>query len=246
MEKIKKQPSKVTYFILLSFIMFSLISGASYAKYIFEQKSPVEVDAKNFYFTSNLLVESSKEMKNYTLQAGVDEIEFTLMNYPDELRTSEVDIQGVAILTKDSEEIAKQTFTLGKNQQSEQVIRFDNPKLSEGVYVVTATAESPYSQTLRARFTITDLYQDVDYSVIDKVGSPNLMVKVNTTDYEGNIIITWPDGVYPDNTDPYLQNANTNSYVVRVKKHSEYTFQFFKNKPNETYINKITVNKKAN
>ena len=128
----------------------------------------------------------------------------------------------------------------GRNSVS---ISFDN--LTPGTYTVTATATKPYTKTLQARFTIVSTDYELSYSVSDAPNSPYLKVTVTTTDYSGDIVISWPEGVLPDNTDPLLKNADGQSCVISVKAQSEYTFQFFKTNPSNNYSNDIYVDKKS-
>ena len=84
---------------------------------------------------------------------------------------------------------------------------------------------------------------DLAVQVNDNIGSPFLHVVVTTTDYHGDVIISWLDGVVPDNTDPLLAFASGMSCQVTVKANSQYTFTFYKNDPTKDYSSKITVTK---
>lgn len=218
-----------------------VFSGYTAAKYVRSQKEEPLYVAKSFYFESDLLeaLEGNGEIPKYTLQDGESTIAFQLRNYPDDLRTSEVDIACEVVLSGDSMADQKRTVIFEKNTQDKESVSFEN--LSPGTYQVTAEAVMPYSKILQAEFTVAAFSQDIKSSVRDGAGSPNLMVTVTTTDYEGHITISWPDGVLPDNTDPLLEKASGNSCTVNMKKHSEYTFQFFKTNPNADYTSHITV-----
>ena len=225
---------------LLLLAVVVLFNGYTLAKYYMEKEQKEPIIAKNFYFESDLLAVSTGTMPQYTLKAGVDDISFSLMNYPDELRTSEVDISYTAVLTKDGAEEKTTSGTIAAGKNSVDVV-FEN--LSAGNYIVTAKATDPYTQTLQGRFTIVDANDGLSCSVSDAPRSPNLKVTITTTDYSGNIVISWPAGVLPDNTDPLLQRAGGQNCTVAVKEQSEYTFQFFKTDPNADYSNEITVSK---
>ena len=228
-------------------VILLTFSGYTAAKYVRSQKEEPLYVAKSFYFESDLLEApaSNGEIPKYTLQDGESTIAFQLKNYPDDLRTSEVDITyTVKLTTTDGMAVTDQIDkegTLGSNAQTAIPVSFTG--LSAGSYLVTAVATDPYISTLQAEFTIEGLSMDINSSVRDGAGSPNLMVTVTTTDYEGHITISWPDGVLPDNTDPLLETVSGNSCTVNMKKHSEYTFQFFKTNTKEDYTNKITVTK---
>lgn len=225
---------------LLLLAVVVLFNSYTLAKYFMEEDREELYVAKNFYFESDLLSVATGAIPHYTLKAGEDTISFDLMNYPDALRSSEVDISYTVVLTKDGAEKKSTSGTIAVGQNSVSV-SFDG--LDAGTYVVTATATGPYTQTLQGRFTVVGADYGLSYSVNDAAGSPNIKVTVTTTDYFGNIVISWPGSVLPDNTDPLLQNATEGSHTIEVKAQSEYTFQFFKTNPNENYSSHITVAK---
>lgn len=237
--KTKRTPMALKIGLLLLAVVV-LFNGYTLAKYFMERDQKVPVVAKSFYFESDLLAISTGAIPQYTLQAGVDEISFSLMNYPDELRDSEVNISYSVSLTKGGSEIKSTSGTINAGRNSVP-IRFEG--LAAGTYHVTATATNPYTQTLQGRFTIVDTNYGLAYTVSDAPGSPNLKVTITTTDYSGNAVISWPAGVLPDNTDPLMQSADGQSFTVAVNAQSEYTFQFFKTNPNADYSNAITVTK---
>jgi len=237
--KTKQTPMALRIGLLLLAVVV-LFNGYTLAKYFMEKDQKVPVVAKSFYFESDLLTVNTSALPQYTLKAGVDTISFSLMNYPDALRSSQVNISYTAVLTKDGSEVKSTTGTIDAGQNSVSV-SFDD--LDAGTYLVTATATSPYTQTLQGRFTIVDTDYGLSYNVLDGSGSPNLKVTVTTTDYSGNIVISWPTGVLPDNTDPLLKNASGQSCTIQVNTQSEYTFQFFKTNPNADYSGSIAVSK---
>ena len=225
---------------LLFLAVAVVFNGYTLAKYFMEKNKKVPIAAKNFYFESDLLAVSGGALPQYTLQAGVNNISFCLKNYPDELRSSEVDIAYTVVLKKEDAEKETKTGTIvaGRND-----VPISFADLEAGTYTVTATATKPYTQTLQARFTIVNTDYDLSCIVSDAAGSPNLKVTVTTTDYSGPIEVSWPDGVLPDNTDELLENAQGNNYTIQVNEQSEYTFQFFKTNPNADYTNQISVRK---
>lgn len=217
-----------------------LIGGGVIAKYIAEDMQEPLYVAKAFYFESDYLVQPiGGSFPQYTLQTGVNEIQFTLKNHVDELRFSEVDIEYKVVLTKDGEMLSQTTTgNLAKNNKSDKKIEFKD--LAEGTYIIEATATAPYVKVLKAQFTIVDNKDEICAQVYDAAKSPVLQLTVTSEDYEGEIDIRWPEGVLPDNTDSLLQGVTTNSCKVEIQKYSEYTFQFFKTNPNEVYTNEIS------
>ena len=239
---VKNYKKYITVVVIVVSLLAALLAGMVVAKYVMETKREPLFTAKSFYLESDLL--SSETNPQYTLQAGVDTIEFNLMNYPDDLRVSEVDIRCTATLTRTTADgdsvLLTQEVVLEKNEKTMKPVKFDD--LKPGDYTVKVTS-SPYSLTLQGRFTVVGLDTEVAFSVSDNAQSPRLLVTVTTTDYAGDIIIEWPEGVLPDNNDPLLALATGTSHTVRMEKNSEYIFQFFKTNPNQVYTNAIKVRK---
>lgn len=76
--------------------------------------------------------------------------------------------------------------------------------------------------------------------------SPVLRLTVWTNDYSGNVKLTWPSGIYPDNTDPLLASVTGTAATLNLKNDSEYTFVFFKNTPSTVYTREQITAVKAN
>ena len=77
------------------------------------------------------------------------------------------------------------------------------------------------------------------FEVSDSKNSPILYLTLKTTDYSGNVSITWPSGIYPDSTNSYFENVETGlnggSTTIEFSSNSEYSFQFYKNNPETVY-----------
>lgn len=234
----KKRYGMVAWTAYILVAVMVLLGGYSIAKYVTRQESEPVMVAKNFYFYSDMLRNPTEGIPQYTLQTGADTVSITLMNYPDGLRTSQVDISCVVTLTGEEVE-QEQTLTLDKNVQDQKTVEFSD--LAPGTYMVTAVATEPYTQTLKAYFTVVGGSEEISYNVSDASGSPNLKLTVTTAEFSGSVTISWPEGVLPDNTDPLLENASGNSCTVTLEKYSEYTFQFFKTDPSQDHTQNITV-----
>lgn len=221
----------------LAAILF-LFNGYTISKYVFQQKAEPLFVAKNFYFESDMLKASTETMPTYTLQTGVNSINFTIRNYPDDLRQSECEIT-YKVTCKSGEESKEQIGSFTTVKTSEE-IKFED--LAAGTYTVTARATSPYTKTLQAKFVISAENNGIEYDVNDAVGSPTLNVVVRTADYSGAATFEWPNTVLPDNTDPLFETATGNSHTVKLESYSEYSFRFFKPDPSKKYTkNEITV-----
>ena len=237
MKKIKKR--SLALIISAIALLISLTGTYALAKYVMDYKADVLYEANSFYFTSDLLTEPATNgtYPSYTLQSGKNDITFVLRNYADGLRTSEVDIDytvSVEVKSGGGGPVAPQTGTLEKSEKDETITIED---LSAGTYTVVVTATAPYSSVLKADFTVVDIDKTIHVAVADTVGSPVLYLTITTYDYEGDISVTLPTGIYPDNTDPYMKDARMGMpfQITDFKKHSQYTFLLFKNDPSNVY-----------
>ena len=230
--------------LLLLMIPIIFLTG-SVAKYIKEKNAELVYEAKSFYFESDLLSNNTKALA-YTYDVGNDEITINLNNNIDDLRYSDVDIkytvsikdaQGNQVKDKNGDILEDITGKLSNNSIDSKKITFEN--LPAGKYIVVAKATEPYEKTLQASFVLKARNDAVEYTVSDSVNSPVLQLTVKTTDYKGNVKITWPANIVPDNTDSKFASVNSGysggNIIIPFETNSEYTFQFFKKQPNTSY-----------
>lgn len=219
-------------FILIVLVLLGLfLLGFSKAKYVVNEKETDSYVAKNFYFKSDLLSESTS---SYTYGKGKNTIEFTISNNEDELRISEVDISYTATLTDmNGNEIETKSGTLTSGAINTQTITFEN--LATGTYNVAVKSTSPYTKTLYGTFYITEKEENFDFQVSDIANSSILYLTINTKDYTGNVLITYPEGLEIDNTDLNIQNYTNSTVTINLKANSEYSLIFFKEDITKTY-----------
>ena len=228
----KKPP--VFRLLLLALLVSALALGAfTLAKYTISRQNDTQAQAYSFYFESDLLRAGDITPENtYTLPAGTTQISFLLKNHIDDLRTADLDISYRAELSGTGS--ATKSGTLTGAQICDRAVTFTG--LSAGEYTVTVTATAPYSAVLQAKFIIPAVNNQVQWSVSDAANSPVVRLTVKTNDYSGNVTISWPAGVAPDNTDPLLAGAvNTQSCTLSFSNNSEYTFLFFKSDLSAVY-----------
>lgn len=228
--------------IIIILVVAVELIGTAFARYMYNYKENSVYEAENFYFTSDLLTEDGKI---YRYQKGVNSIKVNIYNSVDELRYTEYNIKYIAALTEissegnisQSDDIVKEIQgTLSGNSKNSKEIIFDN--LEDGTYKVKVTTLSPYAKTIEATFVITNNDNTIKYDVSDNKDSTVMFLTITTVDYNGNIKITIPDGVYPDNTDNDLSNVNiADSKIINVtfKQNSSYTYKFFKSNPQSIY-----------
>ena len=243
--KEKKMPGKRgngrLVWLLIALGLLAAVAGVS-AKYAQTKTDVKDTVAEDFYFTSTMLTSDEKGV-SYTLMPTTTELEIPLCNYADSLRYATADITYSYTVTKDNTEVTHGNGTLSGKQLTTDYISLTN--LTKGTYTVTATAARPFAATLTGSFTIPEESGGVKYSVSDSAGSPFATLTVWTTNYSGNIQITWPAGVIPDSTDPALAGVITNSgssygagsLTVTSSTYESNTYRFFKTDPSAIYSN---------
>jgi len=193
-----------------------------WAKYVTSRQKDTQVSAKAFYFESDLL-----NGESHTLPAGTNSLSFVLMNYPDSLRESEVDIDYTATLYKGDSAVEIKRGKLELSEGSESV-SFDISGLSAGTYTVRCSATAPYAKTLTGTFALLPADPSVVPTVADGSGSPVCYLTITVGDYDGDVSIAWPAGVTPDPQDPAAA-------TMTFASNSEYTFTFFKSDIKKVY-----------
>lgn len=246
MAQTNKRDNRVIAVVFLVAAALVAVGGiSSYAaKYAHQANDERELSSPAFYFTSDLLTEDGS--KTYDLPVGTTSISFELRNYADDLRYSATDIdykyevaEGETVLSSDSGVISNDE---SNPHSSTEPITVSG--LSAGTYTVTATSTKPFSQRLSAKFTIATANTDLNVSLADNNNSPTATLTVSTQDYAGNVKVSWPEGVVPDQTQAEFKDVTTaysggsyqaGSVPVRVEKFSTYTFRFFKTDPSQKF-----------
>ena len=210
--------------------------GVTYASYKRKHASDNALSAKSFYFESNLLKKDGATYKIYS-----DTISFNLTNFPDELRSSDVDITyNVTISSVDGGALPQdpnRTATLfakesGVKTPASSTITYTGLELGK-TYTVIAQATLPYTKTISATFEMVVGNYQVPYTLEDH--GDYVVMNISTTDYLGNVNISWQNGYVPDNSAPILTNASGTSCTTSVTHNSSYTLKFFKTDSNVIY-----------
>jgi len=216
---------------VLCLIAMGFVIGGVYAKYTYSRQGKSTVNAREFYFTSTELDGST-----YELNAGTKSVSFHLNNFEDELRVSADDIQYAVKVG----EVEKETGTIaGKSAATKTVTLTD---LEDGKsYEVTVTARNKksggvygYEKILTATFAVksapANVYQNVAYNSAENY----YVLTVWTENISGKAVITFPDGVIPDNTDPAMVSVQTNGKSFTdessfAQTYASKTYRFFGN-----------------
>ncbi|MBQ7035664.1 MAG: hypothetical protein IJN34_08010 [Clostridia bacterium] len=237
----KKIPTPIQKCVLIVLAAILLISvfGGVYAKYIHGNSGSNLFGAKEFYFTSNLLKEDAAK---YVLNSNAKEVSFTLGNHEDKLRFSRDTIQyEVSVEEKDRGTAPEIQYSdaekrLASGGVSETTVTLKNLEMGK-TYLVTATGEAGYSKTLKAEFTVSDQAENV-YKHLDTSNDAYLLLTVWTENVKGDLTVTAPANLVPDNTDPILEtvtNYTGDSYTACTftdnenfdQTYSSYTYRFF-------------------
>ena len=235
-QKMRRTAWLRTGMILSVLLLLSGIGGvvAKYATEITSEDNTVRAGA--FYFTSDLL-----DGGKHTLAVGTNgmaSVTFHLRNHADALRYAEVDIAYTVTVTEQNSdgtsaaasggtvnlENGTGTMQAGENHDAEITVT----GLSAGkTYKIEAQATSPYTATLSATVTVTNLDNEIHYDT--KTTGAILEVTVWTLDYDGSISVTYGAGLIPDNTDTKMAEwtAGAQTKTVTFGNYTTHTFRFF-------------------
>lgn len=185
--------------LLVLLLLAAALSGVS-AKYFKDiGGTGALVRAKEFYFSSDLLMETGAQ---YDLNPGTTSITFELRNHDDQLRYSEEAVT----YTVTGGTVDPASGTLPGGQISTATVTLSN--LEDGnTYTVTATGQSGYEKTLRATFTVR-AQEEAAYKYLESDPSGAfVLLTVWTKNVQGDVTIRFPAGLIPDATDPALSTT---------------------------------------
>lgn len=220
---------------VLAIALFFLLIGNVVSKYVYKNNGQGVALAHEFYFGSDCLTEEGKE---YVLSPGCTSVDVSLRNFPDELRFATTEVAYIlTVKEKGNDEVLLQkTGTLAPNKKSEATESI--PVQSGKTYEVTAYGNGGFVKTLKATFIIlpesAGIYKyvdDYDEYVVLTVWSENIT---------GNVGITFPASLLPDNTDDAMTGAlRTDGNVIDSdnfkKAYSSHSYRFFKTNAELSY-----------
>ena len=218
--------------LVLSAVLSMAAVSSVYAKYLRENEQNATVHTNDFYFESDLLSESGKE---YSLNPGTAEISFTLKNFADELRVSDKDIT-VTLTVTNGATLDPQTVTLTADNKSAQVVL--SGLVDGGTYTVTATGEAGYQKTLKATFTVLSDPAAAYYHVDDDSNAHEayVLLTVWTGNLQGEVSVTPPAGLIPDNTWQGMADVKTGDDITgNLGEYSSVAYRFFKSDKTQKY-----------
>lgn len=246
MAQTNKRDNRVIAVVLLVVAALVAVGGiSSYAaKYAHQATDGRELSSPAFYFTSDVLTEDGS--KTYDLPVGTTSISFELRNYSDDLRWCDTNIDyEYKVAAPDGTQFASGAGVITRDASKGVAVPISATGLTQpGAYTVTATSTKPFSQQLSAKFTIAAANTDLNVSLADNNDSATATLTVSTQDYEGNVKVSWPAGVVPDQTQAEFDRVSTGdssgnysagTVTIAAKKFSTYTFRFFKTDPSQKF-----------
>ncbi len=210
---------KIIFILLILVLIFPV--GITFSKYVIENVKNYLMEANNFFFNSDKLVDGgiTYGINNWG-GAGNIEIQFDLSNNKNNILTSDTDIEYSLTTTCDSGLICSLSSSSGVIQVDEKKDDFNliiNPTRpfndNESVSVtVSATSSSPYVKTLSATFVITVGRRGVDYQITDSVSSPYLLFTITNSLDTYKVITAFNDYSVGDliTTNEYLALSQSN------------------------------------
>jgi hypothetical protein len=205
--------------------------GTTVAKYIHSTDGKMLVKAPEFYFTSDLLTEDGNV--SYMLNSNTTQVQFLLRSTADELRNSDMKIGYTVSLEKPEDASGYLDITEGELTGTEKTKTVTLRDVQPGVtYTVTAIGEAGYTQELSATFRVADKDQNV-YKNLTQSPDGYLLLTVWTHNVEGDLTISIPAGLIPDNTNPEMsevynvEDPTKNSFTSSFEKYTSKTYRFF-------------------
>ena len=210
---------------LLVLLLLVALAGGTLAKYFRSRESEGTVRAKMFYFASDFMDGTERK-----LNPDVTEVSFTVSNYEDDLRYSEVDITYTVTVSPALPDgsISCSETKLNANGKDSATVTLKNMEPGQ-IYTVTVnavgggetvggTTVGGYQKTLTGKIVVRE--ESAVYTYLEDRGS-YVLLTVWAQGYKGNVTIGYPAGVIPDNTDPRMagvktQTSGTGTFVDNV------------------------------
>lgn len=237
-------------------VLIALISGGVYARYL-SQRGNVDgtASSQNFYFESDYLkAEGATYAVNPSVSGTV--IPFTLMNYADEYRVSDFDVNYTVTVEASggnapTVENGSGTLATGSKNRAAVTLSALTPGTTYTVTAVGSAGENGFKQTLSATFVVGSLKEQAYMNVKDEGEYVTLTVWTEKLTGEVTITLDAASELLPDNTDPRMSEwkSSVNTYTDNefTQEYSSYKYRFFKSDLSKTYTNdffEVTVGEK--
>ena len=246
--------------LLAALLAIAAIFGGVYAKYIRSRSSDGHISAPNFYFESDYLVDGGKE---YTINSSVNSITFSIKNFADDYRVSEVDIVYTVMVKEGENDFANVTYAkkvdgvshahdgkMEKGKFSEVAVTLSDIKAGQ-TYTVTVKGKGGFEKTLSATFNVNPA-EDKVYKHISQT-EHYVLLTIWTENVSGEAEIRMNlSGLIPDSTDARMDGwkvgihlsdeVYTDATTFKDTKYSSHTYRFFKKTDGTEYtLDNFTV-----
>ena len=238
--KTGKKKAMILIVSALALVLLASILGGVYAKYVKEIESGKGVvSSKSMYFESDYLTE-----KGASYNIASNSVTIRLMNYPDSLRVSELNVYCEVTVTP-AATLSKNSETLRGNEQDYVDITISDMQPGQ-TYTVTATGKKGYERVLTATFTVNEIDDDNVYMRVTQT-EHYVLLTVMTQDVKGDASIVFPSSLIPDKTDPLMSGEITDSTFndtvsFNEKTYSSRTYRFFKESGDTTAYTVVHFN----
>ena len=208
------------------------MAGVVYGRYVMTYQEQGVITSQTMYFESDYLTPDGEE---YTVSG--DTVVFYPSNYPDGLRSSQVDVRYTVEVDDPHAVVSSSEGVLAADRQSRVEIRITGLERGK-TYTVTAIGEGGYRKILSAVFTLTPPEDNVYMRVTEN--EYYVLLTVWTEQVTGEAKVTFPDTLLPDNTDPVLRDVNQGDGVFTdsqgfTQAYASRTYRFFKTHGEDTY-----------
>jgi len=218
--------------LVVCFMLAVILAGSVIGRYQRQLRTDNAARALEFYFTSDFLDGSTR-----TLAPGSTEVKFSLGNYADELRWSEVNIDykvtvepadGVTSVDSVTVAYGSTNHKFGTDAPQDHTVTITG--LKPGTYIVKATGTGGYSKTLTATLEVPSEGARLYWHLDNVPGEYTLLTVWNEGDTKGTVTIEYK-GI-PDNTNPNMGDWVTGgdppqTKQVEIEPHASMVFRFF-------------------
>lgn len=239
----KRNPRRIYLWVLVLILLAGSVWGVS-AKYRMQREQDMLVQAKMFYFTSDLLQEDGF---TYYLNPGTSEVTFHLYNYIDSLRTTDPSLSIQYDVYINNEQLGDTAALTAEHDSAEIKFSLEN---NVTLYEVRVEGNVGYQKNLYATFNLLQYPHDF-CKHLDKSDKNYVLLTVWTKDIAGNVTVKFPDGLIPDTTAgtwANIANFSENGYtssttnIIKMEEYNSISYRFFKENPTTDYtVDQFTV-----
>lgn len=252
----KKCHSRLLIYALVALVVFSTLVVGTYAKYTMGNRTDGYIFSPNFYFTSDLLKETAVEYTLNPEKDGEAEISFQVRNFADDLRISDKKINFKITVSPAKDVTVKvdgkkaDGGSLNPKTGASANVTISGLKNGES-YQVSVTGVAGFATTLRAKVTVKPGEKQI-FKHIDNNHDSYVLLTVWTQNISGDVEISFPQGLIPDDTDSAMRDVNNfsdgkygaDTFTDEVsfgEVYSSHVYRFFKTSDYESGAFTVTL-----